>query len=84
MANVVLGPENPLMASSVYNLGATKAHRGNRPEALSLLRQSVDHGLPLSDALGMENNPDLKSLYRDPHFMTMVADAKERATAGPR
>jgi eukaryotic-like serine/threonine-protein kinase len=79
----VFGLENPLTASSVYNLGGIEARVGNRSEALSLLRQAVDNGLPSSDALAMESNPDLKSLYRDPRFITMVADAKERAAAAP-
>jgi non-specific serine/threonine protein kinase/serine/threonine-protein kinase len=77
----VFGPENPLTASSVYNLGAIEARRGNRPKALSLLRQAVDHGLPSSDALKMENDPDLKSLQSDPRFEALVAYANNRLLA---
>jgi tetratricopeptide (TPR) repeat protein len=77
----VFGPENPLTASSVYNLGAIEARRGHRPEALSLLRQAVDHGLPPSDVLAMENDPDLESLHSDPRFIAMVANVKQRAAA---
>ena len=43
------------------------------------MQQSLDHGLPKIRTLEMEYDPDLKSLYRDPRFITMVADAKERA-----
>lgn len=80
----VFGPENPLTASSVYNLGAIEARRGNRPQALSLLRQAVDHRLPPSDALAMENDPDLKSLHSDARFIAMVANVKQRAAAAPK
>ena len=77
----VLGPEHPLTAASVYNLGVIAAHRGNHTEALSFLRQALDHGLFPSDALGMEKDPDLKSLQGDPRFDALVAHAKERAAA---
>jgi len=77
----VLGPENPVTAASVYNLGVIAAHRGNRTEALSLLRQALDEGLLPSDALGMEKDPDLKPLHGDPQFDALVAYAKERVAA---
>jgi len=77
----VLGPEHPDTASSVYNLGALAAHQGRRNEALSLLRQAVDHGLAPSMDLGIEKDPDLKSLHGDARFAAIVADAKERAAA---
>lgn len=77
----VFGPDNPDMAVTVYNLGCAEAHRGNRSKALSLLRQSVDHGLPPFMALGMAKDFDLKSLQRDPRFDALVAHAKERAAA---
>jgi eukaryotic-like serine/threonine-protein kinase len=80
----VLGPEQPLTAASVYNLGCIAARRGNRTEALSFLRQALDHGLFPSDALGMEEDPDLKSLHGDPRFDALVAYAKERAAAGQK
>ena len=57
---------------------------GNRPEALLLLRQAIDHGLPPSAAVEMENDPDLKSLHRDPRFIALVAYVKERATAAAK
>jgi len=66
---------------NIYNLGCIWAHRGNRSKALSLLRQALDNGLYPSTAVAMENDPDLKSLYRDPRFIAMVADAKGRAAA---
>jgi tetratricopeptide (TPR) repeat protein len=80
----VLGPEHPLTAASVYNLGVIAAYRGNRTEALSFLRQALDHGLFPSDALGMEKDPDLKSLHGDSRFDALVAYAKERAAAAQK
>ncbi len=75
----VLGPEHPDTARTAYTLGSIAAHRGNPTEALSLLRQALDHGLSPSAALGMEKDPDLKSLHGDPRFTALVAHAKEVA-----
>jgi hypothetical protein len=60
------------------------ARKGNRDEALSLLREAVDHGLsPVAD-LAIEKDPDLESLHGDPGFATLVADAKKRAAAAQK
>jgi eukaryotic-like serine/threonine-protein kinase len=75
----VLGPENPDSAASIYSLGSIALAMGNRDEALSDLRDAVDHGLPPDLDLGIETDPDLKSLHGDPRFETLVIHAKERA-----
>jgi eukaryotic-like serine/threonine-protein kinase len=80
----VLGPENPDVAISTYNLGAIAAHQGRREEALSLLREAVDHGLPLDGDLHMDEDPDLKSLRGDPRFAALIAHAKEKAAAATK
>jgi serine/threonine protein kinase/Tfp pilus assembly protein PilF len=77
----VLGPGHPDTASVVYNLGCLAAHEGNRTEALSLLRQALDEGLSRSAALGLEKDPDLKSLHGDPRFEALVAKARQPAAA---
>jgi non-specific serine/threonine protein kinase/serine/threonine-protein kinase len=77
----ILAPESPDTATTVYNLGSIAAHRGQRDEAFSRLGEAVDHGLPPSDALGIDKDPDLKSLHGDPHFDALVAHAKARAAA---
>ena len=77
----VYGPESPYTASSTYNLACVAARRHYRDEALSLLREAADHGLAPSEALGMEKDPDLKSLHGDPRFSALVAHAKESAGA---
>jgi Flp pilus assembly protein TadD len=80
----VLGPENPQTAEATYNLGMMAALRGDHPEALSLLRQALDHGLKPADALDMENDPRLKSLHGDPGFDALVADAKQHVAAAQK
>ena len=80
----VLGPENPDTARSTYNLSCIAARRGRRDEALSVLSQAVDHGLSPSVDLGIDKDPDLKSLHGDPRFAALVAHAKERAAAAQK
>jgi eukaryotic-like serine/threonine-protein kinase len=75
----VLGPEHPDTAASTYNLACIAARTGKGDEALSLLREAVDHGLESQYDLGIEKDPDLKSLRGDSRFDTLVAHAKERA-----
>ena len=77
----VLGTEHPDTAISAYNLACMLGRKGNRDEAFSLLREAVDHGLPPNADLGIEKDPDLKSLYGDRRFAALVAHAKERAAA---
>ncbi|HLK08069.1 MAG TPA: serine/threonine-protein kinase [Candidatus Angelobacter sp.] len=75
----VLGPEHPDTAESVYNLAIVKEREGKRAEALQLLSEAIDHGLSPPDALGMEKDPELKSLHGDPGFDALVAHAKQVA-----
>lgn len=77
----VLGPEHPDTAESVYNMAIMKEREGKRAEALQFLGEAIDHGLSAGDALGMEKDPDLKSLHGDPGFDALVAHAKELAFA---
>jgi eukaryotic-like serine/threonine-protein kinase len=77
----VLGPEHPDTAKSTYDLGCIEAHLGRRDEAFSLLRGAVDHGLPTQGDLGIDKDPDLKSLHGDPRFAALVARAREKAVA---
>ena len=77
----VLGPEHPDTALSTYNLACTSARKGDGNEALSFLREAVDHGLRPDVDLNIEKDPDLQSLHGDPRFAALVAHAKERASA---
>jgi serine/threonine protein kinase/tetratricopeptide (TPR) repeat protein len=80
----VLGPDHPDAAMSTYNLGGIALHKGEPVEALSLLREAVDHGLAPNIGLLMEKDPDLVSLHGDPRFAALVAHAKERAAAAQK
>jgi len=77
----VLGPGHPNTAIAAYDLGSIMAHEGRREEALTLLRDAVEHGLPASAALGMDQDTDLKSLHGDPRFEALVAEARQAAAA---
>ena len=77
----VLGPESPDAALSTYNLGCLAALQGHRSQALSLVRQAVDHGLSPSADQNIEKDSDLQSLHAEPGFAALVAHAKEKAAA---
>ena len=80
----VLGPDDPATAQSTYNLACVEALSSNRDEALSLLREAIDHGLSSEDDLDLENDPDLKSLHGDPRFDAVVAHAKQKAVTSEK
>jgi serine/threonine protein kinase len=77
----VLGPEHPDTALSTYNLAIVEERLGKRDEALTLLLEAIDHGLPPSYSLGIEKDTDFKSLHGDPRFDALVAEARQRAAA---
>ena len=80
----VFGPEDVQTAVSTYNLACVVAREGKRDDALSLMREVIDHGLPPSLGLGIENDSDLQSLHGAPRFDAVVAHAKERAAAAAK
>ena len=75
----VLGPEHPDTAVAKYNLACMAARQGKRDEALKLLRDAADHGLPAGIMRGMEKDSDLAALHGDPRFDALVAYAKQAA-----
>jgi tetratricopeptide (TPR) repeat protein len=77
----LLGPDQTETAETRYDLACILARDGQTDEALSLLRQAIDHGLPPRIDLNIEKEPYFRSLRSDPHFASLVADAKERAAA---
>jgi eukaryotic-like serine/threonine-protein kinase len=79
-----LGPEHPDTAISTYNLACIAARGGHVNEAFSLLRNAIDHGLPVYGDLGIDKDPDLKLLHGDPRFAGLVAHAKEKAPAAQK
>jgi Tetratricopeptide repeat len=71
----LLGPDSPRTADTTYNLACLAVRRGRRDEAFSFLRGAIQHGLSPAQAVGMETDPDLKSLHGDPRFETIIAEA---------
>jgi non-specific serine/threonine protein kinase/serine/threonine-protein kinase len=79
----IFGPDQPETAVTRYDLASVLARSGQIDEALPLLRQAVDHGLPPRLDLDVEKDPVLNSLHGDARFEAIVADARERASAAP-
>ncbi len=77
--NRVLGPDHPMTAAALYTFACAHVRAGKRDEALSLLRNAVDHGLTPTDAAAMAEDSELKPLSGDPRFEELVAYAKKRA-----
>jgi len=78
----VLGPDHPDTAETQYNLACIAARRGRREDAIWNLQQAFDHGLKPRAILRISNDPNLRSLHKDPVFTTLIAHALER-TATP-
>jgi tetratricopeptide (TPR) repeat protein len=77
----ILGLDHRDIGASTYELAILEEREGKNDEALGLLREAIDHGLSLDDSLGIETDPDLKSLHADPRFTALVAETKKRAAA---
>jgi hypothetical protein len=71
----VLGLNNPSTAITTYNLATVELRKGDRVEALRLLRDAVDHGLPPWAIKAMATDSDLKALHGDPRFTALQAYA---------
>jgi len=75
----VIGPESAEAAIATYNLACIVTNRGRYAEAVSLLTEAVDHGLPPEGDLNVDRDPNFKPLQRNPGFIALVKHAKERA-----
>ena len=80
LEKTILGPDQPETALTAYDLADVLAARGQREEALSFLRQAIEHGLHPRTLLKIGQDPDFNSLHRDPRFKALVAHAKELAS----
>ena len=77
------GPDEPDTAHLTYDLARILVRRGQGDQAFSLLDHALHHGLPAGMAAGLEKDPMLAPLHRDPRFATLAADARERAATSP-
>ena len=74
----VLGPDHPETAGSTYNLALMAERQGQRDEALSLLREAINHGLGPNELAGMKDDDDLKSMRGDQRFQAILAQVQQR------
>ena len=77
----IFGPDDSSTSDARYALAMLLAVQGHTDEAISFLREAVDHGLRPASLLDIEKSDTLKSLHNDPRFAAIVADAKQRAAA---
>jgi tetratricopeptide (TPR) repeat protein len=77
----ILGPHQPETGETVYNLACLAAKHGRIDEAISLLSEAIEIGLPPRVASGMGEDPDLKPLRGNPRFTALIAQTKEHAAA---
>jgi eukaryotic-like serine/threonine-protein kinase len=74
----LLGPNQPETAATRYDLATVLVRSGQVDEALSLLRKSLEHGLPPRIAEQMQTDPLLLALHGDQRFSDLVAYASKR------
>jgi len=79
-----IAPDDSGTAITTYNLAGVYAREGRHDEALSLARESIDHGLPPLAELSMATDPDFKPLFGDSRFVALAAYARQKAAAAPR
>lgn len=80
----VLGPAHPDTAASIYCLARNAALQGDRDQAISLLREAIDHGLAHDAALSIEKDSGLRSLQNDARFEALLSDIRHRNAASPQ
>lgn len=81
IARRVLGARDPTIGILLYNLGAVAGIRNRTDEAIRLLNQAIDAGLPPGAAQNIERDPDLTPLRGTPRFAALVAHRREVAKA---
>jgi hypothetical protein len=76
-----VGDKYPFVAILLYNLGARVALQQRPDEAIALLNQAIDAGLPPGALENIERDPDLMPLHENPQFPALVAHGREVAKA---
>jgi hypothetical protein len=64
-------------------LACSTALQGKRDEAIIALGDALAHGLRSSEAAGIGEDEDFKSLHGDPRFEALVAKSKTQVPAMP-
>src|SRR5215472_548883 len=77
----IFGPEQPETDEAKYDLALLVARKGQIDEALSLLDDAVDHGLPPLLVSRMDTDPFLEPLNGNPRFAKLIARAKKQIAA---
>jgi len=77
----VLGPDNPSTAETTESIATLKLREGHRDDALRLLREAIDHGLPAWAVKELPKDTDLNPLRSDPRFTALLAYATTRVSA---
>jgi len=80
LENRWLGPNQPETAATKYDLATLLLRKGEGGDALALLRESVDHGLPPRLASGIKTDPLLSALHQDPRFEELVGHVQKVLT----
>jgi eukaryotic-like serine/threonine-protein kinase len=77
----IYGSHHPETSVTEYDLACLVARQGRNSEAISILRQSLDDGIPAKVGLDIDSDSDLKSLHGDPRFEAIVAAAQKQANS---
>lgn len=72
-------PDQGETAATEYDLASVFLLKGQKEQALSMLRASIDGGLAPRIALGLPTDPLFTSLRKDPRFTAIVAQAQKQA-----
>jgi non-specific serine/threonine protein kinase/serine/threonine-protein kinase len=78
----VYGVHHPETAVTAYDLACLVARQGpgRSGEAIALLQEALDDGIPAKVGLDIDSDSDLKSLHGDARFAAIVVKAREQAS----
>jgi hypothetical protein len=77
----VHGVDDRRTAAASYELGTVLALEGKPEEAITVLGDAVEHGLPREQLTAMQTDASFKSLRNSAGFKAVVADARRRVSA---
>ena len=74
------GKDNPVTADVLYHRAAIAAVEMHKDEAVSLLREALNHGMARSEMVGVQKDPEFQSLHGEAGFTELLADIRKRTT----